>query len=140
MRIVLYLLLTSQISTISTALVHLPSLPRHLVNSGMTLAVDDWDAPRVGSDSGWALSLEGHPCPQIDFNLLLAGEVVCTAKVVGSTFPLSYGDQAEILKAHGYRMSTHRTLVLSHLATKEAYRRQGCATAVLKAMEVRDAP
>lgn len=135
MRIDLWLLLTLHF----TAALHVPSLPHHLVKRGMTLAVDDWDAPRV-SCSEWALSFQGHPCPQIDFNLLHSGKLVCTAKVVGTTFPSCYGDPVEILKAHGHRTCTRRTLVLSHLRTDEAYQRQGCATAVLVAMEVRDAP
>lgn len=110
-----------------------PSLPPHLVSRGMTFSVVEGDLPRV-EGSGWALSREGNEAiPGIIFKLSVSGEEVCTAKVLGRCgFPGAYGQL--LMDAH-LPLRSPRTLELSSIHTVPPYRRLGCATALMDAME-----
>lgn len=97
---------------------------------GMTLTIEDWDAPRV-EGARWALSRAGHQAPQVLFRLSLWGEEVCHAVITGTQgFPSMY-NACEVAY---HPMHSRRTFVMSHIQTAEPFRRMGYATYLMDAI------
>jgi GNAT superfamily N-acetyltransferase len=120
------------------------SLPRHLAQRGMSLTIDDQNAPVADGNTGRWFPARGSEeaatrdcdkittiAPQVHFLLSLEGEEICTATVAGyDGFPEKY---AEALM--DVERPPMRTLKLANLRTAKAYRRQGCATAMMDVVE-----